>query len=140
MLALQKRFNNQPVAICLELKAGPVVYALPKYDVIVLFPLPPKALAKYHEAFTQSGARDDPGGAFLQLDYLLKHKSALKLLMPDNEETRILQRLAEDWRVLVNDKVRLTNRITAALKSYYPQALQWFYDIDTKTFCDFIAQ
>ena len=140
VLALQKRFNNQPIAICLELKAGPVVYALLKYDFIVLFPIPPKALAKYREAFTQSGAKDDPTDAFLQLDYLLKHKSALKPLMPDNEETRILQRLVEDRRVLVNDKVRLTNRITAALKSYYPQALQWFDDIDTKIFCDFIAQ
>lgn len=140
VLALQKRFNNQSIAICLELKAGPVVYALLKYDFIVLFPLPPKALAKYREAFTQGGAKDDPTDAFLQLDYLLKHKSALKPLMPDNEETRILQRLVEDRRVLVNDKVRLTNRITAALKSYYPQALQWFDDIDTKIFCDFIAQ
>ncbi len=26
-LALQQRFHNKPVAICLELKAGPVVYA-----------------------------------------------------------------------------------------------------------------
>ena len=139
-IALQKRFKNQPVAICLELKAGPVVYALLKYNFIVLFPIPPKALAKYREAFTQSGAKDDPTDAFLQLDYLLKHKSALKPLMPDNEETRILQRLVEDRRMLVNDKVRLTNRITAALKSYYPQALQWFDDIDTKIFCDFIEQ
>lgn len=139
-IALQKRFENQPVAICLELKAGPVVYALLKYNFIVLFPIPPKALAKYREAFTQSGAKDDPTDAFLQLDYLLKHKSALKPLMPDNEETRILQRLVEDRRMLVNDKVRLTNRITAALKSYYPQALQWFDDIDTKIFCDFIEQ
>jgi len=39
-LALQQRFHNQPVAICLELKAGPVVYALLKYDFIVLFVIP----------------------------------------------------------------------------------------------------
>ena len=70
----------------------------------------------------------------------MKHKSALKPLTPDTKETRILQRLVEDRRALVDDKVRLTNRITAALKSYYPQALQWFDDVDTKIFCDFIAQ
>lgn len=139
-LALQKRFNNQPVAICLELKAGPVVYALLKYDFIVLFPIPPNALAKYREAFTQSGAKDDPTDAYLQLDYLLKHPCALKPLIPDNEQTRILQRLVEDRRMLVSEKVRLTNRITAALKSYYPHVLQWFDDIDTKMFCDFIQQ
>jgi len=140
VLSLQKRFNNKPVAICLELKAGPVVYALLKYSFIVLFPVPPKALAKYREAFTQSGAKDDPTDAYLQLDYLIKHPSALKPLKPDNEETRILQRLVEDRRMLVSEKVRLTNRITAALKSYYPHVLQWFDDIDTKIFCDFILQ
>jgi len=139
-LTLQKRFNNKPVAICLELKAGPVVYALLKYEFIVLFPIPPNALAKYREAFTQSGAKDDPSDAYLQVDYLLKHPSALKPLTPDNEETRILQRLVEDRRVLVSDKVRVTNRITAALKSYFPQALQWFNDIDTHIFCDFMQQ
>lgn len=139
-LALRKRFNNKPIAICLELIAGPVVYALLKYDFIVLFPIPPKALAKYREAFTQSGAKDDPTDAFLQLDYLLKHPTALKPLVPDNVETRILQRLVEDRRVLVSEKVRLTNRITAALKSYFPQALQWFDDIDTQIFCDFVQQ
>lgn len=140
VLALQKRFSNQAVAICLELKAGPVVYALLKYDFIVLFPIPPKALAKYREAFTQSGAKDDPTDAYLQLDYLLKHPKALKPLIPDSVETRILQRLVEDRRVLVSDKVRLTNRLTAALKSYFPQVLQWFDDIDTQIFCDFIQQ
>ena len=35
-LALQRRFNNKPVAICLEFKAGPVVYALLKYDFIFM--------------------------------------------------------------------------------------------------------
>lgn len=139
-LSIGQRFNSQPVAICLELKAGPVVYALLKYSFIVLYPVPPKALAKYREAFSSSGAKDDPTDAYLQLDYLLKHPDALKPLKPDNEETRILQRLVEDRRVLINEKVRLTNRITAALKSYYPQALQWFTDIDTKIFCDFILQ
>lgn len=139
-LSLQARFRNKPVAIFLELKAGPVVYALLKYNFIVLFPIPPKALAKYREAFTQSGAKDDPTDAYLQLDYMTRHPSALKPLVPDNQETRILQRLVEDRRTLVGEKVRLSNRITAALKSYYPQALQWFDDIDTQIFCDFIKQ
>ena len=58
VLSLQQRFNNQAIAICLELKAGPIVYALLKYNFITLFPIPPKALAKYREAFTQSGAKE----------------------------------------------------------------------------------
>jgi len=139
-LALQKRFQNQPIAICLELKAGPVVYALLKYSFIVLYPIPPKALAKYREAFTQSGAKDDPSDAYLQMDYLVKHPEAVKPLVPDSPETRILQSLVEDRKDLVCDKVRLTNRITAAVKNYFPQLLQWFDDIDTQLFCNFVTK
>jgi len=137
-LGLQKRFNNEPIAICLELKAGPVVYALLKYSFITLFPISPKALSKYRDSFAQSGAKDDPTDAFLQLDYLLKHPEALKPLQPDDPQTRILQRLVEDRRHFVQDKVDITNHLTACLKSYYPQALQWFEDIDTALFCAFI--
>jgi len=36
--------------------------------------------------------------------------------------------------MLVEEKVRLTNRITAALKGYYPQVLEWFADKDTQIF------
>ena len=35
---------------------------------------------------------------------------------------------------------RLTNRITDALKQYFPQALEWFRDEDTVVFCDFLAR
>lgn len=139
-MSLQKRFNNRPVAICLELKAGPVVYALLKYHFITLYPVSPKALAKYRQSFCQSGAKDDPTDAFLQLDYLQKHSEALRPLVPDSPETRILQQLVEDRRHFVDEKVRLTNATRAALKSYYPQALRWFADIDTPLFCDFILQ
>jgi hypothetical protein len=39
---------------------------------------------------------------------------------------------------LVQDRVRLTNRITAALKAYFPQVLDWFRDKEAAVFADFI--
>ena len=42
--------------------------------------------------------------------------------------------------MLVGEKVRLTNRITASLKAYFPQVLDWFEDKDTGVFCEFIEQ
>jgi hypothetical protein len=66
---LRKRFNHRPVAICLELKSGPIVSCLSKYDFITLFFVAPQALASYRKVFTQSGAKDDPTDAFLQFDY-----------------------------------------------------------------------
>ncbi|OLP18363.1 hypothetical protein BST81_11250, partial [Leptolyngbya sp. 'hensonii'] len=44
---------------------------------------------------------------------------------------RELRQWVESRRMLVGEKVRLTNRITAALKSYYPQVLDWFEDKHT---------
>jgi hypothetical protein len=42
--------------------------------------------------------------------------------------------------MLVAEKVRLTNRITASLKAYFPQVLDWFEDKDTQVFCEFIER
>jgi hypothetical protein len=53
---------------------------------------------------------------------------------------RTLQQLVEQRRDLVDDKVRLSNRLTYALKQYFPQALAWFHDIDTVLFCDFLQR
>jgi len=36
--AMRQRFAGRPVAVCLELAKGPLVYALQKYDFLVLFP------------------------------------------------------------------------------------------------------
>src|SRR5512132_4104866 len=49
---LRTRFNGQPVAIGLELTKGPLVFAVRKYDLLVLFPINPLTLARSREAFT----------------------------------------------------------------------------------------
>jgi hypothetical protein len=53
---------------------------------------------------------------------------------------RALSSLVEQRRSLVNDKIRLTNRLCSALKHYYPQVLDWFDHIDTPLFCAFLRQ
>jgi transposase len=135
---LRTRFNGQPVAVCLELNKGPIVSALRKYDFLVLFPVNPLTLAKYREAFTPSRAKDDPTDAELQVELLLKHRDKLTPLTPQSPTMRALAQLVEHRRRLVGDKVRLTNRLTSALKNYFPHVLQWFDEKDTAIFCDFL--
>jgi transposase len=53
---------------------------------------------------------------------------------------RTLASLVEQRRTLVNDKIRVTNRLRHTLKQYYPQVLEWFEHIDTALFCDFIER
>lgn len=137
-LSLKQRFQGQPIAVCLELAKGPLVYALQKYDFFVLFPVNPSTVAKYRQAFTPSNAKDDPSDAQLQLELLMQHRDKLKPLQPQGVEMRTLQCLVEQRRGLVNDRVRVTNQLTYALKQYFPQALEWFKEKDTKVFCDFL--
>ena len=137
---LRTRFNGQPVAVCLELQKGPIVSALRNYDFLVLFPVNPLPVARDREAFTPSRAKDDPTDAELQVEILLKHRDKLTPLRPQSPTMRALAQLVEHRRRLVGDKVRLTNRLTSALKNYFPQVLQWFPEKDTVLFCDVLSR
>ncbi len=138
--ALRRQFGGKPVAICLELNKGPLVYALSKYDFMVLYPVNPLTVARFREAFTTSGSKDDPSDAELQLEILLTHRHQLRVLKPSSPAMRALQQLVEHRRRLVSDKVRLNNRITSVLKSYFPQVLEWFEDRNTRLFCEFLMR
>lgn len=137
--SLHQRLGG-PIAIALELAKGPIVYALQKYDFIVLFPVNPMTLAKYREAFKPSRAKDDPSDAELVLDLLLRHPERFEPIHPQSIAMRTLISLTELRRESVADKTRLTNRLTNTLKQYYPQALDWFEQRDTVLFCDFLTR
>jgi transposase len=139
-IALRERFNGQPIAICLELSRGPIVAALQKHDFFVIFPINPATLAKYRQAFTPSRAKDDPTDAELALDFLLRHREHLKRLQPQSATMRALQQLVAARRMLVDDGTRIINRLTAALKGYFPQVLGWFQHRNTVIFCDFLSR
>lgn len=109
---LRQRFKGRPIALALELDKGPIVTALRKYDFLVLFPVNPTTLAKYREAFSPSGAKDDPTDAELVLELLLTHPERFKPLNPQSAQMRTLEQLVEQRRVLVDDQTRITNRLT----------------------------
>ncbi len=104
------------IAVALELSKGPIVYALQKYDFIVLFPVNPSTLAKYRQAFKPSRAKDDPTDAEYALELLLHHRDVLKPLQPQSAQMRTLLYLVEQRRRIVGDKTRFTNRLRNALK------------------------
>ena len=137
--SLRDRFSGQ-IAICLELAKGPLVYALQRYEFLVLFPVHPSTLAKYREAFVPSRAKDDPTDAEIALDILLRHPDKLQPLKLQSAAMRTLSTLVEERRCLVDDVVSITNRMTSTLKQYYPQVLDWFENRDTMIFCDFLSR
>ena len=62
---LRRRFGGRPVGIAVEQRRGAVMHALMMYEFLVLYPINPKALARYREALHPSGAKDDPTDAAL---------------------------------------------------------------------------
>lgn len=54
----------------------------------------------------------------------MRHRDQLCGWRPDAPLTRQLRLLAEWRRDAVDHRTRLTNQLTAALKLYFPQALQ----------------
>jgi transposase len=137
-ISLRTRFAGQQIAVCLEQSRGPLIYALLKYDFLILYPINPTTLARYREAFSPSRAKDDPRDAEYLVELLIHHRDRLKAWLPDDEKTRTRQLLVEHRRRLVNDRTRISNRMTALLKGYFPQVLQWFDDIRTILVGDFL--
>jgi len=138
--SVRARFNGRKVAVCLEQSRGPLIFALLKYDFLVLYPINPSTLAHYREAFSPSRAKDDPTDAAYLVELLMQHQERLKAWQPDSEQTRTLQYLVEHRRRVVGDRTRISNRLTALLKLYFPQGLEWFDDIRTDLVCDFLLQ
>ena len=140
VMALRKRHSSKPIAVACELKKGPLIYALLKYEFITIFPLHPATVAKMRKAFHPSGAKSDPADAQLQAELLRDYMPKLTPIAPDSAVVRALAQLVECRRKLVQDRVDLTNSLTYYLKNYYPQVLDWFKEKDSHVFCDFITK
>ena len=135
---LRSRFEGKPIAIAVEQAKGALTYALMMYEFIVLYPINPKALAKYREALAVSGSKDDPSDARLLKDFFKHHRQQLRAWVPGDAQTRTIQLLSEHRRHAVEDRVRLMHRIESLLKIYFPQALDWAGGLHTVQACDFL--
>jgi transposase len=137
---LADRFPGGTVAVCLEQSKGSLIYALLKYDHVVLYPINPRMLAKFREALAPSGKKDDPADAQRWLELVSKHPAQLKPWRPADEHTRTLQCFVEHRRTLVHDKTRLTNRLTSVLTGYCPHVWRWFAALDAPFVCDCLTR
>lgn len=137
---LRERFGGRRVAVAVEQRKGPLIYALMSYEWLVLYPVNPKSLARYREAFSVSKAKSDRGDAQLLMELVRSHRDKLRVWVPEDEQTRLLQMLVEERRRVVDEVTRLTNRLTSVLKEYYPQALEWAGELKSVQALDFLSR
>jgi transposase len=121
---LRERFGGRPVAVAVEQSRGALIHALLTYDFLVLYPLHPRTVAKFREAFKSSGAKSDPLDTDQILQILTKHRDRLQPLNPDTEQTRLLARLVEDRRKAVDLRTGHDQAALASLKESFPQAIE----------------
>jgi transposase len=137
---LRTQYQGSKVAVVLEQSRGPVLYALMSCEFVVLYPVNPQSLANYRKTFQTSGSKNDPGDAELLQEMVRKHPDRFRAWVAEDADTRSLQLLVEGRRKLVNQTTRLTNRLTSHLKNYYPQALEWAGELNTRQACDFLMR
>lgn len=138
---VRRRWPGRRIAVAVETSRGPIISALLAYDFIVLFPVNPKALKSYRDAFAVSGAKDDRTDAQLLEEFVRLHPDKLRALEPDTELTRRLAGLVQDRRHLVDERTRLVNQLHAQLKTYYPLAETLLHgQMNTPMAADFLVR
>ncbi len=109
-------------ACLLETKNGLLVQFLLEAGFPV-YPLNPK-IVDYRRK--PSGAKSDPIDARLLANIGRSDLAQLKRLKPDTELIAELKMLTRDQDSLIQESTRLTNKLIACLKEYYPVALEFF--------------
>ena len=139
VVTLAARFPGRKIAVALEQSKGALFYMLAKYHALDLYPVHPATLHHYRQSLYPSGAKSDPQDAALILEFLCRHAERLRPVVADSDDARLLAQLVEDRRAMVDEQTRTSNQLTALLKLYFPQVLQWF-DADQPVLADLLRR
>lgn len=138
---ISKRFDNQPIAVGVEMSKGALIEELSNYCCFELFPINPATSTRYRKAFKPSGAKDDLPDAEIHQEIVRVHREHLRPLQPKADLDRRLDALTRSRRKLCNQKRDLTNKLRDNLKDYFPLALEVSgSDLGAPMACDFLLR
>lgn len=113
--------------LALETSSGPAVDQLLQRGW-PLYPVNPKAAERYRERKAPSGTKHDRHDAWSLADALRTDGHAWRALLPQDEATATLRAFCRDEIALIEQRTALVNQLIAALREYYPVALELFAD------------
>jgi transposase len=132
---IRERFAAQPVAVALELNRGPLVWALCEHPFLALYPVTPQASSEFRKALHPSGAKSDPADSVVLVKILMHHRDRLRRLQLADTQTRLLAELCRARRDAVQERTCCVLKLTAALKEYFPFALQFVGPLKNDAAC-----
>jgi transposase len=128
LVARLRRYTDLRLAI--ERPDGLLVDTLVDAGIRV-FPIHPNKLKAARERYSSSGAKSDPGDAYILADLLRTDGHRFPELAPLSEATRALRALVRSRDDLVKAKVALTNQLASQLAVFWPGAAAIFYRLDS---------
>ncbi|QDV81779.1 IS110 family transposase [Planctomycetes bacterium TBK1r] len=123
---MTEKAKGGKIAIMLEQSKGPLIHALMFRQNIVLYPINPKQLSRYRESYPGGDGKSDPTDAMYLARLLRERIETLKAWLPDDEQTRLLNRLCEQRRFIVGSQTKLRQQLISVLKQYFPVVLELF--------------
>jgi len=120
---LEARFGGQPIALAYESTRNGLVDLFVTQTFFWLYPIHPLTSARFRQAFTPSGAKDDQPDAAVLLEVLLHHPDKLRCWNRADLPTEALARFTEVRRDAVDRRTQVANQLTSLLKKSFPQAL-----------------
>jgi transposase len=115
----------------IEKPEGRIIDFLLDHGVLV-YAVNPKAVDRARDRFRMSGAKSDPFDARVLASFLRTDHGHLTPLRPSSEPAQELKGLTRDHARQVRQQTRLLNQLTAALKGYYPRALEVGEDLKSQ--------
>jgi transposase len=117
------------VKVGIETERGPWVQALVAagYEV---FPVNPVSVARYRERHSTSGAKSDAGDAHVLAEIVRLDRAHHRPVAGDSPQAEAVKLVARAHQTLIWDRTRQVLRLRAALREFFPAALEAFADLD----------
>jgi transposase len=115
------------LGVAIETSSGAAVEELLRTHATV-FPVQPRAAARYRERKAPSGVKDDQLDGWALADALRLDGRAWRALAPEDPLVQELRLLCRDEVALIEERTALVNQLRAALREYYDTALEAFDD------------
>ena len=121
--------EDTPIAI--ETDKNLLVVALAEAGFTV-YPINPRAVARYRERHGQAGGKSDPGDAAVLADILRTDRHLHRPLPAISEQGRAVKALARQHQEAIWALHQTISRLRSVLLEFYPQALQAFPNLKHK--------
>jgi transposase len=140
LMALLTEHAGDPalIPVAIETDKNLVVVGLQAAGITV-YPINPRACARYRERHSQSGGKSDPGDAFVLASILRTDQHLHRQLPQLTDESKGLKALARQHQEAIWALHQTESRLRSVLLEFYPQALEAFPNLGHKAAQTFLA-